>query len=152
MAKTLALDANVLVLLTVGLANPKFIARHKRTHPTYRQEHFELLLDEVTRAQTLATTSHALTEASNLLRQCAQPMRSEIMATLAGLIQTSEELAPTAARASAAPEFLRLGLTDAAFTLIDSSRYRVLSADLDLIVALEMQGFEVLNFHALLFD
>ncbi len=152
MAKTLALDANLLVLLMVGLADVKYIARHKRTHPTYREEHFDLLLDAVRRAPALATTTHALTEASNLLRQCAQPMRSEIMAVLASLIQTSEELTPEAARASATPQFLRLGLTDAAFTLLDTARYRVISADLDLIVALQGCGFEVVNFHAELFD
>ena len=150
--KTLALDANVLVLLTVGLADVKYIARHKRLHPAYRKEHFDFLIDVIERAPALATTTHALTEASNLLRQCAQPMRSEIMAALAALIRTSDELTPQASRASATPEFIRLGLTDAAFTLLDSKLYRVLSADLDLIVALERRGFEVVNFHTLLFD
>jgi len=159
-AKTLALDANVLVLLTVGLADVRYIARHKNLyiarhknlHPTYRVEHFDLLLDEVKRAPGLATTTHVLTETSNLLRQCKEPMRSEIMAALADFIGEGEELTPEATRASAAPEFLRLGLTDAAFTLLDPARYCVLSADLDLIVALQTRGFEVVNFHALLFD
>ena len=152
MQKILALDANLLVLLTVGYADIKYIARHKRLYPTYRKEHFDLLLETIRRAPALATTTHALTEASNLLRQCAEPMRSEIMSALAALIRTSDELTPAASRASAAPEFMRLGLTDAAFILLDTERYRVLSADLDLIVALQRRGFEAVNFHALLFD
>jgi hypothetical protein len=150
--KTLALDANLLVLLTVGLADVKYIARHKRLHPIYRIEHLDRLLDLIARAPALATTTHALTEASNLLRQCAEPMRSEIMVALGRLIRASGELTPEASRASESPEFIRLGLTDAAFALLDPERYRVLSADLDLVVALEKRGFEVVNFHTLLFE
>lgn len=152
MRKTLALDANMLVLLAVGVADVAYIARHKRLHPTYRKEHFYILLDVIGPRSRVATTTHALTEASNLVRQCADPMRSEIMAALAGLIQTTGELTPPASRAAAAPEFVRLGLTDAAFALLDPARYRILSADLDLIVALERRGFEVINFQTLLFD
>jgi hypothetical protein len=150
--KTLVLDANLLVLLTVGLADVGFIARHRRLHPTYREEHWDRLMDLIKRAPALATTTHALTEASNLSRQCAEPMRSDITAALGRLIRTSDELTTTALRASAAPEFVRLGLTDAAFTLLDRERYRVLSVDLDLIVALQRRDFEAANFQTLLFD
>ena len=152
MRKTLALDANVLVLLTVGIANVDYIARHKRLYPKYRKDHFDCLLDVIKPEPKLATTTHALTEASNLLRQCREPMRSEIMVALAGVIRSNDELTPEAIRASEAREFIRLGLTDAAFALLDPDRYIVLSADLDLIVALEIRGFAVVNFDTLLFD
>lgn len=149
--KTLALDANLIVLLAVGLADPTYIRRHKRLYPTFRAEHFELLLDIVKRAPALATTTHALTEASNLLRQCADPMRSEVMAALGALIERSDELTPTARAVSRLPEFRRLGLTDAAFTQLDPKLCTVLSADLDLILALQAKGFDVVNFHHLIF-
>jgi hypothetical protein len=68
--KTLVLDTNLLVLLAVGLTDPAFIARHRRLYPTYRKEHFDRLRDFVERAPALATTTHVLTEASNLLRHC----------------------------------------------------------------------------------
>ena len=152
MPKTLAIDANLLVLLTVGLTDVAYIARHKRLYPTYREQHFDLLLEFLERAPVVVTTTHALTEASNLLRQCADPMRSEIMEKLAALIGSTGELTPDAIRASAAPEFIRLGLTDAAFTILDPEVYIVLSADLDLIVALQYRGFEAVNFQTLLFD
>lgn len=152
MRKTLLVDANLLVLLTVGYADTKYIRRHKRLYPTYREEHFELLLDLLARASALATTTHALTEASNLLRQCAEPMRSDVMLALRILIGRLGEFAPEARQASALPEFVRLGLTDAAFATHEPGEFRLISADLDLIVALQNRGMEVVNFHHLLFD
>ena len=121
-------------------------------YPTYRVEHFELLLDVVTDASALATTTHALTEASNLLRQCADPMKTEIMVALADLIGRCDELAPKARSVSALPEFLRLGLTDAAFATLRPDEFRVISADIDLIVALQNRNVEVVNVQHLLFD
>ncbi len=152
MRKTLVLDANLLVLLTVGLADARFIARHKRLNPNYRKEHLDDLLEIIKRWPELATTTHALTEASNLLRQCADPMRSQIMIELARLIKSSGELTPEASQAADAPEFIRLGLTDAAFTLLDPERYVIATVDLDLIVALEVRGFEVVNFNTFLYQ
>jgi hypothetical protein len=151
MRKTLALDANLLVLLVVGFADRRFIARHKRLYPVYREEHFDLLLDLIARDPALATTTHALTEASNLSRQCRDPMRSEITRTLGVLIERAEELAVPAVSAVSDPHFPRLGLTDCIFTLLDPSRFRVLSADLALILALQARGFEVTNFHHVIF-
>ena len=74
------------------------------------------------------------------------------MVELARLIQSSAELTPEASRAIEAPEFIKLGLTDAAFTLLDPERYLVISVDIDLIVALENKGFDVVNFNSLFFD
>jgi len=152
MVRTLVLDANVLVLLTVGLANPKYIARHKRLHPTYCVRHFDLLLDLVRQAPAAATTTHALTEASNLIRQCAEPMRSDVMLVLQELIQTCDELTPSARQASELPEFFRLGLTDAAFISLDPEKHTFLSADLDLVIALQNRGVDAINFFHLAFE
>ncbi len=51
-----------------------------------------------------------------------------------------------------APEFPRLGLTDSALALLDPERFLALSADLDLVVALQRRGFEAVNFDTMLFD
>jgi hypothetical protein len=149
--KTVALDAHILMLLAVGSVNVSYIAKHKRLQD-YRAEHFEILRELVGQAPAVASTTHALTEASNLLRQCRDPMHSEIMIALAGIVDVIEELTPAASEVCAAPEYLRLGPTDAAITLLDPKRYGVISADLDLVVALQMRGFEVMNFHTALFD
>jgi hypothetical protein len=145
--KTLALDANLLVLLTVGLCDVRFIARHRRLHPDYRKEHFDVLLALIRRAPALATTTHALTEASNLSRQCGEPMRSQITRALGALVSRAEELTIPAIRAVSDMHFPRLGLTDCAFTLLDQSLFHVLSVDLELILALQAKGFDVTNFH-----
>jgi hypothetical protein len=149
--KTVALDAHILMLLAVGAVNVAYIAKHKRLQG-YRVKHFDVLRELVDQAPAVASTTHALTEASNLLRLCRDPMRSEIMTGLAGIVAVIEELTPAASQVCAVPEFLRLGLTDAAFTLLDPKRYGVISADIDLILALQMRGFEVVNFHTALFD
>ena len=146
MRKIVALDANLLVLLAVGAADVNFIARHKRLHPVYRQEHYDGLAALIARAPSLGTTTHALTEASNLARQCHEPMRSQVMAALAVIIRASEELTPAAAAASMTPEFFRLGLTDSVFTLLDPERYLVLSADYALVDALARRGFDAVCF------
>ena len=104
---------------------------------------------EISRQRKLATVRE---HASNLLRQCGEPMRGEIMAAFGALIESGDELTPSARHVVAVPEFRRLGLTDAAFTQLDSRLYTVLSADLDLILALQTKGFEVVNFHHLIFD
>ena len=78
-------------------------------------------------------------------------MQSEVTNTLGKLVSRVEELSVPAINAVAIPEFLRLGLTDSAFVLLDPSKYRILSADIDLILALQARGFEVTNFQQLLF-
>jgi hypothetical protein len=149
--KTLALDAHILMLLAVGVVDVSYISRHKRLHPVYAPIHFHVLQDVLAQSRAVATTTHALTEASNLLRQCREPMRSEIMVALAGIIATIEELTPAASDVCLSPEFIRLGLTDAAFGRLDPARHEIISADRDLVAALQTQGFQVINFHDLLF-
>ena len=41
--KAVVVDTNLLVLLVVGLANSNFIRKHRRLHPTYTVNHFDLL-------------------------------------------------------------------------------------------------------------
>ena len=151
MKKALAIDANVLVLLTVGLTNISYIERHRRLHPTYRRDHFKFLQEILYGEPALATTPHALAEASNLARLCGEPMRTEVTNTLGRVIAKVEEFPASSLEAAHAAEFPRLGLTDAAFFQLDPQCFRVLSADIDLILALQPKGFEVLNFQHLIF-
>ena len=54
-------------------------------------------------------------------------------------------MTPTAARASATPEFAPVGLTDSAFALLDPDRYVAQSADYQLVGAPVRTGFEVIK-------
>jgi len=97
-------------------------------------------------------TSHVLTEASNLLRQTGEPMRSEIMRTYCAFIQSAEEPAIPAKEAARSPSFIRLGLTDAALSLLDPKEVRLLTVDHDPHTACSRRGFEVLNVTPLFYE
>ena len=78
-------------------------------------------------------------------------MRSRITGALGAIVSRAEELTIPAIHAASDRNFPRLGLTDCIFTLLDPGRFHVLSADLDLILALQAKGFEVTNFQQLVF-
>ena len=145
MTKAVAIDTNLLVLFIVGMTEPKYIARHKRLHPVYSVRQFDLVREILVRASLVLCTSHVLTEASNLLRQTGDPMRSEIMATYRRFVRRCEERAIPARLAVETPEFLRLGLTDAALLSLDPTAVHLLTVDHDLHIASSRRGFEVTN-------
>jgi hypothetical protein len=93
-----------------------------------------------------------LTEASNLLRQVRDPMRSEIMATFKRLIDSADERQVQGARAAAQPLFVRLGLTDAAILSLDPTEVQVLTVDHDLHIASLEMGFDARNLTAYLLE
>lgn len=155
MQKPLALDTPLLMLLVMGTTNAAYVARHKKLHPHYSVLHYELLRELILSTPAVATTTHVLTEASNLLRYCREPMRSEIMIAFGLLLGAVQEVTPRASDVGKTPNFVRLGLTDAALlqldpVQLDPEHFAVASADLDLIVTLTARGFEVVNFYVLL--
>jgi hypothetical protein len=93
-----------------------------------------------------------LTEASNLLRQTSEPMRSEIMTTYSRFIQSAEEPVVPAKEAAQSPSFIRLGLTDAAILSLDPKEIRVLTVDHDLHIACSQHGFDVVNLTPQLYE
>jgi len=150
--KSVLIDTQLLVLLIVGLTNPGFIRRHKRVAPVYNEMHFNVLKGMLAQASKLVCTAHVLTETSNLLRQVADPMRSEIMATFKRFIDSADEQRVQSARAAGQPSFVRLGLTDAAILSLDPAEVQVLTVDHDLHIASLEKGFDARNLTALLFE
>jgi hypothetical protein len=143
--KAVAIDTNLLILLIVGLTSPEYIRTHRRLTPVYNRTHFELIRRLLIQAPRVLCTSHILTEASNLLRQTGEPMRSEIMTTYSWFIQSAEEPLLPAKDAARSPSFVRLGLTDAALLSLDPKEVRVLTVDHDLHIACSQHGFDVVN-------
>jgi hypothetical protein len=78
MRKLIALDANLLVLLVVGLTKLNYIATHKRLK-TYTIDDYTLLTELIAASAGMVVTPNVLSEASNLLRQIGEPARSEIV-------------------------------------------------------------------------
>jgi hypothetical protein len=91
MPRTIVLDTNLLILLVVGSTNKQFIRLHKRTK-AFTVEDFDLLVREFKGIDRMVVTPNTLTEASNLLRQIAEPARSQITAAFKALIEHQEEV------------------------------------------------------------
>lgn len=142
-------DANLLVLFTVGRVNEDIISKHKRLQ-AYSSEDFELLISLVAPTQRLLVTPNTLTEASNLLAQHGEPERSDLLEGLRFLIEESEEIVVASAVAASRSEFSRLGLADAALLEAATVETPVLTVDLGLyLAAAEKEPDSAVNFTAL---
>jgi len=149
-----AVDANLLLLLLVGSTSRSYIIKHKRLRGVYTEHDFDLLEETVAAFSRIVVLPNTLTELSNNLRYINDPARSEIAFTMRQFIEAakvSESFVPSRS-ASMRPEFFALGLTDCALlNLMTSSRSgaqpTLLTVDLDLAVAAEMNGHPVINFN-----
>ena len=121
---------------------------HKRLK-AYSLENFALLKDTLSAVDEIVVTPNTLSEASNLLRQIADPAKSQIAAVFAAFINRPNEIYVSSATASRRVEFLRLGLADNALLEIGASEVVLLSADLDLCMAAESAGYKAINFNHL---
>jgi hypothetical protein len=147
-AARLLLDTNLLLLLVVGMTSRSYIARHKRL-TAFTEQDYDALVDILSNIGEVVLTPHTLTETSNLAAYIQEPAKGQILHTLRSVIaETSEHHVPST-RSAQRPEFLRLGLTDA--TLIEASAADtvVLTADLDLYLALLSKGAVAENFNHL---
>ena len=148
MRKTIALDANLLVLLVVGLAEPRYIQVHKRLK-AFTFDDFKLLTKMIAASAGMAVTPNALSEASNLLRQINEPAKSRIGMALRRLIQNTNEIYVASVDASSRREFLRIGLSDSALLEVNKNDIVVLSVDLSRCLAAQAAGYTVVNFNHL---
>lgn len=146
MAKLVALDTNLLILLVVGLTDTKYIASHKRLRE-YTTSDFYILQKFIVESKGVIVTPNVLTEASNLLRQTQEPAKSRISRRFKELISKLQEKYIPSAQASSRDEFIRLGLSDAALLQIEQDDIVLLSTDLDLYLAALAAGKDAINFN-----
>lgn len=128
------IDANLLVLLVVGLTGEELIARHRRLR-TFRIVDYRRLLELIEATGQVLVTPNLLTEASNLLGQHGEPERSRLFETLRALIGNSEEIVVASTVAADNGAFTRLGLTDAALLEVVSKSSPLITVDLNLYLA-----------------
>ncbi len=143
---SILIDANLLVLFVVGMADRSLISRHKRTR-AYTEEDYDLLCRLLTGADEILVTPNILTEASNLVSQTAEPDRGLAMAALAAVIARVSESYVPSSEACARTEFVRLGLADSVILQGTTGVRCVLTADFDLYLALQKERRPVLNFN-----
>ena len=140
------LDANVLVLLVVGLTSRAYIRVHKRLS-AYTEGDFDLLQAHANKAPRIVVTPNTITEASNLVRQINEPARTEIMHKLRQLIEKVQEIYVESKRAAQGAIFPRLGITDSVLLSTEFADAELLTTDVGLYVAACSAGWNVTNFN-----
>ena len=147
--QTLILDANLIVLLVVGLADENAVPLHKRTR-AYTIGDFRLLLRVISQYAELAVLPNALSEASNLLEFEGDGLPEKVFRRFLQFVATTREIYVPSLSASGRSEFRRLGLTDAATLEAAKEHVHILSADLGLYLAAAKAGYSAANFtHAI---
>lgn len=130
--KRVLVDANLLVLLLVGIYDPAYVKSHKKTKG-YTRDDFEMLVEILRECNsTIVVTPAILAETSNLIASCNEPMRSELKSLLGeSLSQYCEVLQPSI-EYSTKPEFTLLGLTDSGILNLPEPVDMILTDDSDL--------------------
>jgi hypothetical protein len=146
--RTLVIDAELLVLLVVGIVSRSYISRHRRLH-AYTEADFDVLKELVADFTDVVVTPNTLTEASNLLGYVNEPIRSHVFNAFKTFIQSVDEKYLESKLVSSQDEFIRLGLTDTALLCTAEADRVLVTADLDLYLAAATKEYKVLNFNHL---
>lgn len=146
--KRLLVDTNILLLYIVGSLNLDQIARHKRTEK-FSVEDFRLLSGLLRDSGGIIVTPNILSEVSNLLGYTNERTKAKLFLLFSSIVRDLKEHYVRSLAAVEVPEFLRLGLTDAAVLAFANKETTVLTDDVHLYLALQSKGVEVINFNHL---
>ncbi|MEQ1946792.1 MAG: hypothetical protein ABL995_06375 [Bryobacteraceae bacterium] len=142
------IDTNLLVLLVVGLVNPRRIEAFKRTRQ-YTAADFRLLNAALDGFRPLYATPQIAAEVSNLT-DLGGIERVAARNVLKTIVNEWTEPVVTSVAAVQGRFYERLGLTDSAIQIVSSEKKcSVLTDDLDLYLALSRLGVPVYNFNHL---
>ncbi len=146
MTTPVILDANVSLLVVVGLTNPDYISKHKRLQG-FDKADFDTISEIIAASRGVLFTPNVLSETSNLLRYIADPIKSELVRTLKVIISSTEEKVIASKVAVSREDYLRLGLTDAVLLELARSGATLLTIDLGLYLAALRAGFHAINYN-----
>jgi hypothetical protein len=144
-AKGVLVDSNLLVLFLVGAVNKRRILDFKRTQG-FTIEDFDLLATLIGWFGKLIATPHVLSQVSDLADLPGKELL-KIRRLFRSVVEQIEESYDPSQALVADPIFERLGLTDAAIATICSRGILVLTADVDLQLAVQQRGADALNFN-----
>ena len=145
-AKGVFVDSNLLVLLLVGLINVERIRNFKRTQD-FTVDDFHTLQNLVSWfGSPLIATPHVLSQVSDLTDLPGRE-RMSIRELFKAMVEMMEEQYDTAKHLVRSPLFDRFGLGDASVAAVCQRNILVLTADLQLQIALESVGLDALNFN-----
>ncbi len=145
-SKGVLIDSNVLLLYFVGLYDPQYIPKFKRTM-MFAIEDFYTLLGLFRYFSKIVTTPNILTEVSNLANPLADNLKPTFYIQFAHQLTVLEEHYIKSAKLSPTPQLAKLGLTDAGILDLAQGQYLVLTDDFRLHGHLEKQGIDVINFN-----
>lgn len=140
------IDTNLLVLLLVGLVNPSRIPKFKRTQD-FSIEDFRVLSKLVEWfGRPLVATPHVLSQVSDLTDLSG---REAILVRelFRSIVDQIEEQHDNARRLVLHPLFERFGLGDASVAEVSARNIVVLTADVQLQIALGSMGLDAINFN-----
>ena len=146
--RSVLLDTNLMLLLIVGRYNKAFIAQHKRTK-AFCVDDYDLLIEVISKFDTLWITSHCMAEVSNLLRQTDIQRAKALMALFAQLSEAARESHITKKVVFANSNYIDLGVADTGILAKSKRVSCVITADLDLYLAISKTGRLVINFNHL---
>jgi len=147
MLSAVILDTNLLLLLVVGSANVDKIKAHKRLKE-HSPDSYRLLTLLLGHADHIILTPNIVTETSNLLRLgISDPDKSMLCRHFADLLGRSREEYTPSQAATVWPDFIRLGITDSAISVLANDDISILTADFDLYESALRSGKRVVNFN-----
>ncbi|MGO8931026.1 MAG: hypothetical protein ACLQU3_29570 [Limisphaerales bacterium] len=143
--RELLIDTNLLLLYFVGAFRPDRIRSFNRTS-RYSVDDFALLEKVISSFKRIITTPHVLTEVSNLMGQCGEPLRSDLRGCLQAAIEGWNETSTPSRTLAKAAHFLRFGRTDTAIADLAPGSCLVLTDDRPLAGLLESRNVAVIRF------
>jgi hypothetical protein len=139
------IDTNLLVLLLVGLVNRRRIPQFKRTQ-NFTSQDFDALAALRNWFGKLVVTPHVMSQVSDLIDISGQDL-ARVRAFFRQFVEQAEEFYAPSRELVQDALFSRLGLTDAAIATVCSKGILLVTADLDLHLALQRRGADSLNFN-----
>ncbi len=146
--KRILLDANLLVLLVIGLTDRNLVPKHKNAK-TFEKADYDLLVDILSSYDAIAVTLHILAETSNLVSQIGEPVSSSVRLTFSNLLQSQEEIYLASRDSAKHPLFVRLGLTDTSILQVIRSDTPLLATDAGLYLEASKVNPVATNFNHL---
>jgi hypothetical protein len=140
------IDSNLLLVYCVGVYDPDRIARFKRT-AAFTREDFDLLTQFFSFFEKIVTTPNILSEVNSFSNQLSENLKPAYYPEFAKQISLLEEHYLPSAEISARASFERLGLTDLGIAKLVRDKYLVLSDDLRLVLHLQNNGIDGINFN-----
>lgn len=144
----LLLDANLLVPWAVGSVNRSRITSFKRTQ-NFTLQDYDLLRAMLNHlGEPVISTPHRLSQLSDLT-DMPGPERRRVRDFMRTATQLIQERFTAAKDLTSHPLFARLGLADAAVATVSAENTLVITADVELYLALATAGLPAINFNHL---